>query len=331
MLDHQAIIDAYTRIKDKVHQPPIMESTLLNEWLGHRILFKPECLQKTGAFKFRGATNVLARLQQENALPERIVANSSGNHAQAIAYAAATFNIPATIYTINSVSKVKAAATESYGAKVIKFETRVEADAAVKAAAEQKGTLWIPPFDHPDIIAGQGTACYEALHQVEDRVNAVFAPCGGGGLLSGTLLAAKGYCEDIQVIGAEPLNANDAARSLRSGKIESLDGPPVTLADGAATPAVGQHTFPLLQKTDAFYEVEENRIAYWTQWLQHLLKLHIEPTCAMTMEAVVNWLKESKPSQVQTCLVILSGGNIDQQKMAQVWREDHLHQSPTLN
>lgn len=330
MLDHQAIVAAHQRIKDKVHQTPVLESTLLNQWLGHRVLFKAECLQKTGAFKFRGATNVLARLHENNELPKQIVANSSGNHAQAIAYAAASFNVPASIFTIETVSKVKAAATQAYGAKLHKFANRLAADAAVQEAAEQPDTLWIPPFNHPDIIAGQGTACYEALSQIDAQVNAVFAPCGGGGLLSGTLLAAKGIDDNIQVIGAEPLNANDAARSLRSGKIETLPGAPDTLADGAATPAVGELTFPILQQCDGFYEIDESRIAYWTQWLQHLLKLHVEPTSAMTMQAVVNWLKSNQFSQSQTCLVILSGGNIDQAKMTQLWQEDYLAELPSI-
>lgn len=328
MLDHQAIITAYQRIKHKVHQTPVVESTLLNQWLGHRLLFKAECLQKTGAFKFRGATNVLAKLSENNELPQQIVANSSGNHAQAIAYAAATFNIPASIFTIASVSKVKAAATEAYGARLHKFASRTDADQAVQEAAQQHGTLWIPPFNHPDVIAGQGTACYEALQQINAQVDAVFAPCGGGGLLSGTLLAAKGIDDRIQVIGAEPLNANDAACSLRSGKIETLPGPPDTLSDGATTPAVGSHTFPILQHCDDFYEIAESQIAYWTQWLQHLLKLHVEPTSAMTMQAVMNWLRKGRFSNPQTCLVILSGGNIDQAKMAQVWQEDYLARLP---
>lgn len=340
---HQAVTfkdvkDALVRIQDKIHKTPIFESHLLNDWLGHRVLFKIECLQKTGAFKFRGACNVLSALAEHGALPKRIVANSSGNHAQAIACAASIFNIPATIFTTQSVSQVKAAATEFYGATVKKFATRVEADAAVAAAAESEDVLWVPPFNHPLILAGQGTAALEALRQLKDMSantaemlpDAIFAPCGGGGLLSGTYLAAKGTDSKIQVIGAEPLNANDAARSLRAGEIISLEKAPNTLADGAATPSVGEHTFPILQKTDGFYEVDEYRIAYWTQWLQHLLKIHVEPTCAMTMEAVCQWLKEGEFAHPQTCLVMLSGGNIDQQKMQQIWAEDHLTQLPSL-
>ena len=266
---------ASVRIKGKVLRTPLLESSLLNRWLGQRILFKVECLQTTGAFKLRGAMNFLSKLAEQGALPEKIVANSSGNHAQAVAFAASQFGIPACIYSTENISAVKAAATKSYGAELKLFPTRPQADAAVAEAAKEAGTIWIPPFDHPDIIAGQGTACMEAIEDA-GKVDAVFASCGGGGLISGTLLAARGLAPNAKVIGAEPQAANDASRSLQSGIIESLSGPANTLADGAATPSVGLHTFPLLQQLDDFYEVDEVQIAYWTQWLQHLLKIHVE-------------------------------------------------------
>lgn len=322
------IVQAKRRITPFINETPILQSSLLNHWLGHEIYFKAECFQRTGAFKLRGACNVLAKLAEMDELPKKIVANSSGNHAQAIAYAASIFEVPATIYTVDHVSKVKAAATQLYGAELLTFPTRTEADNAVAQAAQEEGTLWIPPFNHPDIIAGQGTAAYEALYELND-IDLVCAPCGGGGLAAGTLLSTRTLCPAAEVIGAEPLNANDAAESLRSGKIESLSDTPNTLADGAATPAVGEYTFPHLQALDGFYEVEETRIAYWTQWLQHLLKAHIEPTCAMSMEAVCQWLKnQDSPKRV---LVMLSGGNIDEAKMRQIWEQDHLQILPALN
>ncbi|WP_343857982.1 serine/threonine dehydratase [Aliiglaciecola litoralis] len=327
MISFSDIVDARKRIDKKIHQTPIYESSLLNQWLGSRIIFKAECLQHTGAFKVRGALNVLARLAENNQLPNKIVANSSGNHAQAVAYAANLYGIPAKIFSTQNVSAVKAAATQFYGAQLALFETRIEADNAVQEAAKEPDTLWIPPFNHPDIIAGQGTLALDTFEQT-GKVDAVFAPCGGGGLLSGTLLTTRAVFPHAKVIGAEPLNANDAAQSLRLGKIVSLDGPANTLADGAATPSVGEHTFPILQQLDALYEVSEQHIAYWTQWLQHLLKLHMEPTCAMTMQAVVEWLRTVPKNQ--TVVVLLSGGNIDQQKMAQIWSIDYLAQLPAI-
>lgn len=319
---------AHARISTHIHQTPIVESHLLNQWLGHRILFKAECLQRTGAFKVRGALNAIGRLAQSNRLPQRIVANSSGNHAQAVSFAAQKYGIPAKIFSTENVSAVKAAATRYYGAELALYPTRPLADVAVQEAAREPGTVWIPPFNHPDIIAGQGTLFMDAHTQTGD-VDVVAVPCGGGGLSSGTLIAARALNPDAKVIGAEPLAANDAAQSLRAGKIVALDGPPVTLADGAATPSVGEHTFPFLQQMDGFYEVEEHQIAYWTQWLHHLLKLHIEPTCAMTMAAVCRWLRNT--NKTQTVLVLISGGNIDQRKMQQIWETDYLTQLPSLD
>jgi threonine dehydratase len=156
----------------------------------------------------------------------------------------------------------------------------------------------------------------------------VFAPVGGGGLVSGSLISARALCPNASVIGAEPLMANDAAQSLRTGVIQTLPEQPNTLADGAATLQVGEKTFPHLQALDGFYEVDEIKIAYWTQWLQHLLKIHVEPTCAMSMGGVVEWLKSQNSEQ--KVLVMLSGGNIDQQKMAKIWQDDHLYQIPSL-
>lgn len=328
MININDIRRARSRITPHIRKTPILESSLLNKELGSRILFKAECMQQTGAFKIRGALNVMSKLSELGRLPSKVVANSSGNHAQAVAYASRSFNIPSKIFCTENVSSVKAAATRFYGADIALFPTRIEADQAVAEAAEEPDTLWIPPFNHPDIIAGQGTLMLESADQVGE-VDAVFAPCGGGGLLSGTLISTRSLSQTTQVIGAEPLNANDAAESLRSGKIVRLDSAPITLADGAATPSVGEHTFPILQQLDQMYEVNEDRIAYWTQWLQHLLKIHVEPTSAMSMQAVVEWL--SKAPKNQKVLVLLSGGNIDNLKMQQIWQQDHLVEMPSMN
>lgn len=328
-IEFSDITDAYQRISKMVQKTPIVKSFLLNNWLGHDIYFKVECLQTTGAFKLRGASNFIAKLAQQNRLPKKIVANSSGNHAQAIAYAASHFAIPVTIYATKNISAVKAAATKYYGAEVKLFETRVEADLAVEKASQEDDVVWIPPFNHPDIIAGQGTVALEALQQ-ESAFNAIFVPCGGGGLASGTLIASRQLSPTSKVIGVEPLVANDAAQSLRKGEIVALSKAPKTFADGAATPSVGNHTFPLLQQLDDFFEVNEAQIAYWTQWLQHLLKLHIEPTSAMTMQGVIDYLRKLNCSTPQKILVIISGGNISAQSMHDIWQIDYLLTPPKL-
>ncbi|MEO9944279.1 serine/threonine dehydratase [Paraglaciecola sp.] len=318
---------AEKRISPYIKRTPIVESQLLNTWLGHQILFKVECFQKTGAFKLRGALNMMLRAKEEGRLGNRVVANSSGNHAQAVAYGAKMLGIKATIFSPENVSKVKAAATQYYGAELNLSPTRKIADERVAVAAKEEGVLYVPPFNHPHIMAGQGTVALEALKETGE-VNAVFASVGGGGLVSGSAISARGLFPNIQVIGSEPLLANDAAESLRQGTIQSLPSQPDTLADGAATLQVGTETFEHLQSLNDFYEINETRIAYWTQWLQHLLKIHVEPTCAMSMEAVTQWL--SKQSSPQKVLIVLSGGNIDQQKMLRIWSEDHLQTLPCL-
>lgn len=320
---------AYERIKDHVTTTPIVSSSLLNAWLGHTVLFKAECLQRTGSFKLRGATNFIHHHVAQYGIPQQIVANSSGNHAQAVSYAGNVLGIPVDIYSTESISAVKAAATQDYGANLLLYPTRPEADDAVRRAAKEAGTVWIPPFNHPDIIAGQGTAVLEAITQThQHEVNAVFTPCGGGGLTSGSLLATRALLPNALVIGVEPENANDASISLQQGSIYTLPNAPDTLADGAATPSVGELTFSFLQELDGFYEVNETQIAYWTQWLHHLLKLHIEPTCCMTMAGVVAWLSEQ--TTPQTVIVVLSGGNISTQSMQSIYAQDYLSQPPML-
>ncbi|WP_438865493.1 serine/threonine dehydratase [Neptunicella sp.] len=327
LIDFSEITTALQRIQPYASQTPIFQSRMLNSWLGHEVYFKAECLQRSGAFKFRGAINTLAWLQEQGKLPKKVVANSSGNHAQAIALAANLFNIDAQIFAAQNVSAVKAAATEYYGAELTLCATRALADQQVKQAAEQQDIYWIPPFDHPQVIAGQGTVAVEALRQVEG-INGIFAPCGGGGLLSGTLIATRELAPQAEVIGVEPLAGNDAMQSLQNGKIFRFDQSPQTLADGAATLAISELTFEHLQQLDDFYTVEEAQIAYWTQWLQHLLKLHVEPTSAMCMAAVVAWLQQQ--SSPQKVMVVLSGGNIDQQKMQALWQQDYLQQMPII-
>ena len=320
---------AADRIAPLVRRTPIVTSSLLNRWLGHEFYFKAECLQQVGAFKARGASNAVARLCEGGPRPRRIVANSSGNHAQAVAWAAQRFGLPARIYMPAQVSPIKAAATREYGAEVVLCPDRAAVDAAVAEAAAEPGVVWIHPFNHPDVIAGQGTAAWEAIAEL-GAIDAVCVPCGGGGLLAGTSLAARQLSPACQVIGGEPLAANDAARSRRSGRIEQLQVTPDTLADGAMTLSVGDLTFGFIRQADHFYEVEEERIAYWFQWLTHLLKLRIEPTSALAMAAAVSWLAEAeaKADAPRRVLVILSGGNVASDAMRRLYARDYTAQRP---
>jgi len=315
------------RIGKFIKNTPILSSSLLNKYLGHEIYFKAECMQKIGAFKARGACNAVAWLIENNKRPKHIIANSSGNHAQAVAWAASQFGIPSTIFVPAEASKIKVQATRAYGANVVLCESRAIADEKVKQASEEKDSYWIHPFNDEQVILGQGTAAFEALTDI-GAVDAVFAPCGGGGLLSGTYIATKALSPNAQVIGGEPLNANDAAQSLRTGSIHKLSATPETIADGAMTLAVGSITFEYLKQLNHIYEINESEIIYWTQWLTHLLKTAIEPTSALAMGAARQWLFAQ--SSKKKILIIISGGNIGQETFLKIWDKNYLFDMPGL-
>lgn len=314
------IAAAQARITGHVHRTPLIQSETLNRALGHRIVFKAESLQKTGAFKLRGATNTLKALKEQNALSDQVCAFSSGNHAQAVAYAARAMGVKATVFIPKQASGLKIAATRACGAEVVVTETRQIAEAAVAEYIE-RGATFVHPYDNPHVIAGQGTACLEAL-QGGVEADAVFAPCGGGGLMSGTWLATRLVRPQAKVFACEPAMANDAHRSVQSGRIVRLNETPMTIADGVRTLAVSERTLSCLRQLDGFYEVEESDIILWSQWLTHLLKLTIEPTSAMCMAGVAQWLKTQ--TAPRTVLVILSGGNIGTDTHRQIWAEDRL-------
>ena len=189
------------------------------------------------------------------------------------------------------------------------------------AHKQREGAFFVHPSDNDDVIAGQGTACLEAL-QDGAKPDAIFATCGGGGWLAGSFLAAQG----IPVFGAEPAIANDAARSLRDGKIFGFDATPMTVADGARTLHISERTFYYLKQLAGFYEIAERDIVYWTQWLQHLLKLSVEPTSAVAMAAAQAWLKNQ--TSKKRVLVLLSGSNLDAATQRHIWAENYLDQLP---
>jgi threo-3-hydroxy-L-aspartate ammonia-lyase len=329
--NHNIIVKkAASRLAPYLHRTPILSSDLLNSFLGHKFFFKAEPLQKVGAFQARGALNVLLSLKEENKLPKKVVAFSSGNHAQGVAFAAKTLGIEATILMPKYASELKKQATKSYGANLVITEDRNEAESRVHEFID-RGYYFIHPYANPKVIEGQGSACYEALEDLETSPDLIIAPCGGGGLLSGTYLAAQELSPSLKVLGCEPITANDAARSLRDGKIYSFDHSPNTICDGVMTLHISDITFKYLKKLDDFIEVEEEKIIYWTQWLTHLLKINIEPSSALAMAAVVEHLRNNAYDKAQNILVILSGGNIAADKHKLIWEKDYLSQVPSLN
>lgn len=334
MIQPPEIAKAYNRIKPYIHKTPIVSSSHLNQWLGHKISFKVEGLQKIGAFKIRGALNAILTLKEQNNLPKEIVTFSSGNHAQAVALAGKMFGIKVKVFMTKSASSLKKQATIGYGANVITCNTRSEAEQRTFKAKE-KGAYFIHPFDDDRIIAGQGTSCYEVL--IEGlKPDAIFATCGGGGWLSGSYLAKELLSPKSKIFAGEPANADDAMRSYQTGEIVKYDDSPQTIADGAVPLCVSERTFEYLKKLDGFYNATEEEILYWTQWLSHLLKVSVEPTSAVAMVAAFKWLK-SKQSERKHCnnqpknlLILLSGGNISPETQKIIWQENHLNSVPFL-
>lgn len=302
---------AYHRIKDYIDETPIVRSDVIDEFFGRQILFKYEGAQKTGSFKVRGALNALLSLKEQNKLPSYIVTVSSGNHAQATAYAGKLLGCKVKVFFPPNPILKKYHTTQSLGAEVYIASSRQEAEKMAYDAIDQENAFFLPPFNHNDIICGQGTSCYEALGKIEVKPYAIFATCGGGGWLSGTYLAAKGISEAIKVIGCEPELGNDAFQSYHVGKIIALDNVPNTIADGARTLKVGDKNFEYLKKLDDFVTVSEEKIIFFRELLEQNLSVPVEPTSAVALGGLEIWL-ENYHSDIKRdpSLVLLSGGNV---------------------
>ena len=319
------VTKAYNRIRPFVNKTPLLQSALINTILNSDVYFKFEGMQKVGAFKARGALNTLLHLKEMHRLPNEVVAYSSGNHAQAVAWAAKQLGVKATIIVPSAASPLKIAATKSYGADVILTNERQEAEDL--AHEKSKTAFLLPPYDHDDVIAGQGTVALEAWME-EGQFDAVFAPCGGGGLISGTYLGTRLFCNKAQVFACEPEMANDAAESYRTGVIKRFEKMPMTLADGTRTLSVSERTFQYVKKCDGFYEITEAEIIYWTQWIMHLLKVNIEPTSALGMVGAYKYV--SAGNKNKKILIILSGGNIDPKTYMKIWEKSYLDELPKI-
>jgi len=318
---------ASERLENQVHRTPVFSSTQLNRMLGHEIYFKMECFQKTGSFKARGALNTILTLKENKMLPKEVVSFSSGNHAQALAFAACKLGIKTNVLMSKHASYIKIQAAKNYGANVILCESRREAEEAALSYAEN-GAYFVHPYDHEAVIAGQGTAAYEALEDMNRKPHAIFAPIGGGGLISGTYLAKKLISPSSKVYAAEPENANDAERSLAQGVIYAFEDSPETIADGVQTLKFSARTFAHLKQCDGLFTASEEEIIYWTQWLSHLLKVTLEPCSALAMAAATKWLKNEKGKR--TVLIMLTGANLAEDKYRSIWQRDFLSQPPHL-
>jgi threonine dehydratase len=299
--------DAAKRIDGIAHRTPVLTSRYVNELYGAELFFKAEHLQRMGAFKFRGALNALSRFtpEQRNG---GVVAFSSGNHAQAIALAAGELGIPAVIVMPKDAPEMKLAATRGYGGEVVLYDRYSEDRLEIgREIADSRGMTLIPPYDHPDIIAGQGTAAKELIEEV-GQLDALLAPLGGGGLLSGSALAAKALSPGIEVYGVEPAAGDDGQRSFRSGEIVTIETPR-TIADGAQTLSLGQLTFPIIKHdvTDVLTATDDQLVEAMRLFASRMKQM-VEPTGCLGLagfDAVRDRLAGRRVG------IILSGGNID--------------------
>jgi threonine dehydratase len=297
---------AKKRLKGYANITPIMSSRTLNQMVGADVYFKCENFQRTGAFKFRGAFNSISQLSEKDKA-YGIITYSSGNHAQAVALVGRMLNIKTKTVMPNNASATKRAATEEYGAMIVEYDPeKTTREAVAKELEALKGYTLIPPFDHKDVIAGQGTAALEMFEEI-GNLDMLLVPCGGGGLLSGSAIAARGMSPNCKVIGIEPMLADDATKSFQTRILHSVKNPS-TIADGTRTSSLGKITFPLVLKyVDDMKTVSEEDIIEAVKFLFFRMKLVIEPSGALGLAALLNRIVVPK-GRVG---IILSGGNID--------------------
>lgn len=304
------IRSTHNRIAPFIHRTPVMTSTYLNQLTGGSLFFKPENLQKIGAFKIRGATNVVKSLHAE-VLAKGLCTHSSGNHAQAVAYAARAAGVPAYIVMPSNAPDVKKAAVAGYGAEITFCEPTLAAREATAAAiVARTGATFIHPYDDYRIIAGQGTAAKELLEDTA-RLEILLAPVGGGGLLAGTALAAKHFSMGVKVIGCEPAGADDAFRSFHAKQLFPSEQSK-TIADGLLT-SLGERNFPiLLQHVHDIVTCEEASIIEAMRLIWERMKIVVEPSSAVPLACILEGKIDVKNKHVG---IILSGGNVDLGKL----------------
>ena len=300
------LIACHNRIEPYIHKTPVLSSRLINKLIGAEVFFKCENFQRTGAYKMRGATNAIMQLSDEQK-SKGVVTHSSGNFAQALSLAAQSLNVKATIVMPSNSPNVKKNAVTEYGGIIIECEPNTKArQTTANEISKDTGATFIHPSNDLDVILGQGTACIELLEE-QPNLDAIFCPVGGGGLIAGSSLATHYFSNNCQIFGGEPFEADDAYRSLISGKIET-NTTTNTIADGLRT-QLGHHNFPIIQKhVKQIIRVTENDIIEAMRYIWERMKIIIEPSSAVTFAAVLKEKEEFKGKKVG---VIISGGNVD--------------------
>ncbi|SDL85895.1 threonine dehydratase [Salinimicrobium catena] len=310
MISKQDLQAVHERIKPYIHNTPVLTSRLLNEMSGAELFFKCENFQRMGAFKMRGAANAILNLPKEKQ-EKGVVTHSSGNFAQAVSLAAKSLGVPAYIVMPSTAPQVKKDAVKGYGGKITECPpTLPEREKAAQKIMERTGATFVHPSNDLDVIYGQGTAAIELLEEQPD-LEVVVTPVGGGGLIAGTALAANYFGKNCKTVGAEPFEADDAWRSLQSGKIEE-NATTNTIADGLKT-QLGEKNFPIIQKlVSEIIRVEENEIIAAMKLIWERMKLVVEPSSATALAAILRQKEKFKGKKVG---IIISGGNVDLQKL----------------
>ncbi len=305
---------AAKRIAGHAHRTPVMRSRTIDAELDAEVFFKCENLQRMGAFKFRGAFNALSKFDDAQRRAG-VVAFSSGNHAQGIALAASLLKIPATIIMPHDAPAAKIAATKGYGGNVVTYDRYKEDREAIgRRLATERGLTLIPPYDHPDIIAGAGTAALDLLDEV-GQLDSLFVPVGGGGLISGSALAVRAKSPKCKIYGVEPQAGNDGQRSFRSGEIVHIDTPK-TIADGAQTQHLGKLTFAIIRRdVDDMLTADDAQLVDCMRFFATRMKLIVEPTGCLGLAAARAATAALRGRRVG---VIISGGNVDLERFSQL-------------
>lgn len=304
---YKGILDAVERLAGVAHRTPVLTSRSLDELTGNRIFLKCENFQRMGAFKFRGAYNAISLLPPESAA-RGVVTFSSGNHAQAVALAGKILGVKTTVVMPADAPAVKLAATQNYGAEVVTYDRgTMNREEMTEQLVSQHGYTLIPPFNHLDVIAGQGTAAKELIDDVYS-LDALLVPCGGGGLLSGCAVYTRHALPTCAIIGVEPATADDATRSFYSGTLQTVRNPQ-TVADGLRTESLGSITFPVIQKNvDEMTTVSDADILDTMYYLWTRMKIVVEPSGATALAPL---FKGKIPVRGKRVGVVLSGGNVD--------------------
>ncbi|KQU83977.1 serine dehydratase [Variovorax sp. Root318D1] len=301
------VIAAAARLEGHAHRTPVLRSQTADERWGARFFFKCENLQRMGAFKFRGAFNALSKFSAAQR-KGGVIAFSSGNHAQAIALSARLLSMPAVIVMPKDAPAAKVAATKGYGAEVVMYDRFSEdREALTKGLAQERGMTMIPPYDHPDVLAGQGTAVKELIEET-GPLDQLFVCLGGGGLLSGSALSARALAPDCKVYGVEPEAGNDGQQSFRAGKIVHIETPK-TIADGAQTQHLGEYTFGIIRRdVDDIFTVTDAQLVEAMRFFAERMKIVVEPTGCLAFAGAI---AAGKSIAGQRVGIVVSGGNVD--------------------